>query len=277
MKLLSFLTLLIVFFVCLDFHVQAQSSPNAYHPKHHFSDWSVANAHSHNDYQQNLPFTAAYAAQFGSMEADIFFVRDSIFVGHEEEDILRHLMLTALYLDSLKYYIKKNGGFPYKDKSRQLQLLVDLKTEGIPTLAALIKLLKSYPELTDCKALSIVITGNKPPVDTWSTYPSFIYFDGNYNETYPRQLLPKIGMISGDLEDVIKWDGNGTINAADSAILAETIHRAHGMGKKIRFWDSPDFPNAWTQLIKAGVDWINTDHIPELASFLSKGKSQKVR
>ncbi|MBS1668368.1 MAG: alkaline phosphatase [Bacteroidetes bacterium] len=274
MKVVSFLAILLASIVCQNLRLQEQSSPDAYHPKHRFSDWSVANAHSHNDYQQSLPFTAAYAAQFGSMEADVFFVRDSIFVGHEPEDILRHRMLTALYLDSLKYYIKKNGGFPYKNKSRQLQLLVDLKTEGIPTLAALIKLLKSYPELTHCKALSIVITGNRPPVDTWASYPSYIYFDGNYNETYPTRLLPKIAMISGDLADVIKWDGNGNINTSDSAVLAETIHKAHAMGKKIRFWDSPDFPNAWVQLIKARVDWLNTDHIPELARFLGKSKQR---
>ena len=274
MKRMFFLALTITVF-SLQERVCAQNSPNAYHPKHRFTDWSVANAHSHNDYEQKLPFTAAYSAQFGSMEADIFFVRDSIFVGHEPEDILRHRMLTTLYLDSLKYYIKKNGGFPYKNKSRQLQLLVDLKTEGTPTLGALINLLKSYPEITNCKSLSMVITGNRPPVDTWASYPSFIYFDGNHNENYPLSILPKIAMISGDLEDVIKWNGNGTINTADSTILAETIHKAHAIGKKIRFWDSPDFPNAWTQLIKAGVDWINTDHIPELANFLSKGNSQQ--
>jgi len=271
MNRVYFLSLIIAVFAFQEI-VSAQVSPNAYDPKKHFAEWSVANAHSHNDYEQKLPFTLAYAAQFGSMEADIFFVRDSIFVGHEPKDILRHRMLTTLYLDSLKYYIKKNGGFPYKDKSRHLQLLVDLKTEGIPTLAALIELLKSYPEITNCKSLSIVITGNRPPVDTWASYPSFIYFDGNHNENYPSNILPKIAMISGDLEEVIKWNGNDIINTADSAVLAETIHKAHAIGKKIRFWDAPDFPNAWAQLIKAGVDWINTDHIPALAQFLSSTK-----
>jgi alkaline phosphatase len=33
---------------------------------------TVSNAHSHNDYEQPIPFRMAYQAGFGSVEADIF-------------------------------------------------------------------------------------------------------------------------------------------------------------------------------------------------------------
>ncbi|HVM88756.1 MAG TPA: hypothetical protein VMT76_11260 [Puia sp.] len=247
--------------------------PNIDNKKFIASQWSVANAHSHNDYQQKKPFTLAYDNLFGSMEADIFLVRDSLFVGHEESDVLRHRLLTDLYLDSLKKYIRENNGYPYRDKSKQLQLLIDLKTGGEPTLAALIRVLQSYPEIIHCKSLSIVITGNKPPVDQWLEYPSYIYFDGNCNENYPASLLPKIRMLSGDLAELTKWDGRSVMNDSDSVKLAETINKAHAEGKKIRFWGAPDFPKAWLQLIKLGADWINTDHIPELAKFLEKSRN----
>ena len=51
-------------------------------------------------------------------------------------------------------------------------------------------------------------------------------------------------------------------------MLDSLIEKAHRSGKKIRFWNAPDFPNAWYQLIHAGVDYINTDHIRQLSAFL---------
>jgi hypothetical protein len=37
--------------------------------------YSISNAHSHNDYEQRIPFRMAYQAGFGSVEADIFPVK----------------------------------------------------------------------------------------------------------------------------------------------------------------------------------------------------------
>jgi alkaline phosphatase len=42
----------------------------------------------------------------------------------------------------------------------------------------------------------------------------------------------------------------------------------HASGKKIRFWNAPDNPQSWQTLMNIGVDYINTDHINELGSFL---------
>ncbi|MBE7174721.1 MAG: alkaline phosphatase [Williamsia sp.] len=47
------------------------------------------------------------------------------------------------------------------------------------------------------------------------------------------------------------------------------INKAHDLHKPVRFWGAPDVVNAWYQLMKLGVDYINTDHIPALASFLT--------
>lgn len=252
----------------------AQSvDPNAYYPGRQISDWSVANAHSHNDYQQAKPFSLAYGANFGSMEADIFLVNDSLFVGHVRGDIARHRMLTSLYLDSVAFYLELNKGYPYANKRLRLQLLIDQKTEGELTLEALIRLLNAYPSIIHCKQLSVVITGNRPPVNKWRNFPAYIFFDGNFNEKYSEDLMPKIALFSADLGDLTKWNGHERINPPDSLILAQKIQIAHDLGKKVRFWNAPDFPNAWAQLIEAGVDWINTDHILELSSyFAQRGK-----
>jgi alkaline phosphatase len=234
--------------------------------------YSVANAHSHNDYEQSKPFTSAYQAAFGSMEADIFLSHDSLYVGHEKADILRHRLLQSLYLDSVAYYIKLNAGFPYADHGLHLQLLIDVKTEAVSTLKALVKVLASYPDIIQCQSLSVVITGNRPSSKKWNAYPDYIKFDGRFNEKYPDGVWDRIAMVSSDLSDIAKWDGNGSITGADSIHLAAAVQQAHARGKKARFWGAPDFPNAWTQCMKLNIDWINTDHIQALADFLGKGE-----
>ena len=40
--------------------------------------------------------------------------------------------------------------------------------------------------------------------------------------------------------------------------------------KPVRFWDAPDNANAWKQLEQLGVEYINTDHIRELAAFFQQ-------
>jgi alkaline phosphatase len=36
----------------------------------------------------------------------------------------------------------------------------------------------------------------------------------------------------------------------------------------VRFWDAPDFPQGWQQLMRLRVDFINTDHIQQLVDYL---------
>jgi alkaline phosphatase len=50
-------------------------------------NYTVSNAHSHNDYENPIPFFTAYGQGFGSIEADIFYFHDSLFVGHTFPDI----------------------------------------------------------------------------------------------------------------------------------------------------------------------------------------------
>src|SRR4249920_4141992 len=80
----------------------SQAQPNLY---------TTANAHSHNDYENATPFSLAFANGFGSIEADVFSVDDTLFVAHNRQDIRRDRSLRALYLDplakSLRSYKKR--------------------------------------------------------------------------------------------------------------------------------------------------------------------------
>ena len=52
-----------VLFLFLAISARVDAQPSAY---------TVSQAHSHNDYEQAVPFWTAYREGFGSIEADIF-------------------------------------------------------------------------------------------------------------------------------------------------------------------------------------------------------------
>jgi len=202
--------------------------------------YTCANAHSHNDYEQAVPFYTAYNAGFGSIEADIFLVDGQLYVAHNKSDIRTERTLAALYLEPLQ-----------NSKPRPLQLLIDIKTDAEPTLGALIKLLEQYKR----DSLKIVITGNRPDNSKWTNYPSWIFFDGRPNEKYSDEVSQKVALISDRFSS---WDD-----------VRPLVEAAHKLNKPIRFWGTPDNAEAWKQLINYKVDYINTDKIKELANFLT--------
>ena len=55
---------------------------------------------------------------------------------------------------------------------------------------------------------------------------------------------------------------------ADRNKLKAIVDRAHAQGRKLRFWATPDTPEAWKTLRDAGVDLINTDNLDGLQKFL---------
>ncbi len=230
--------------------------------------YNTSNAHSHNDYEQSSPFRLAYDQQFGSIEADVFLQDDKLMVAHHRNQITEGKTLEALYLDPLNKSIEKNNGFVYSDKNLTLQLLVDLKTKAVPTLNKLIEILKRYPALTAATSLKIVISGNRPPAESFKNYPAYIYFDGELNATYPEDALPKIEMLSDNFKKYSLWNGMGNLPEADRNIVVTAIKKGHDLKKKVRFWNAPDIINAWYEYMNLGVDYINTDHIDAMGNFL---------
>ncbi len=230
--------------------------------------YTMANTHSHNDYEQATPFWLAYGQQFGSIEADIFWLDGKMLVGHSLEEIKSGRTLEEYYLKPLLSCLQKNSGHPYADTTRQLQMLIDVKTDSIATLNALIDLLKRYPPLANTRSVKWVITGRRPPSSLFTSYPLFISFDGILHDDYSPEALGKIVMMSDDLHYYTHWNGLTNIPSEEKNAIQAAISRSHRLQKPVRFWDAPDFPQAWTQLIRLQVDFINTDHIRQLADFL---------
>ncbi|HLO79789.1 MAG TPA: hypothetical protein VK166_02455, partial [Chitinophagaceae bacterium] len=140
--------------------------------------------HSHNDYEQKEPFFAAYREGFNSIEADVWLADGKLLVGHDQKDLQASRTLEDLYLKPILAKLKENKGRPYPQKGKELQLMIDIKSEATATLDALTALIRKYPDLAKNKKLTVTISGNRPPEDKWSSYPAFIHFDGRPGKSY---------------------------------------------------------------------------------------------
>jgi alkaline phosphatase len=242
------------------------------------AQYSSLNAHSHNDYEQSTPFFIAYYAHFGSIEADIWAVDGNLFVAHDKADIKSGRTLDSLYIQPIVRLFRSNGGKAWSDYLSTFQLMIDLKTEVEPTLSLLVELLKKYPEVFDPgvnnNAIRIVITGNRPEPSDFRNYPGFIFFDGNVNRKYDDQQLKRIALYSENLRSFTSWNGKDVIQEKEENKLRQIIDSVHGLNRKIRFWNAPDTKDAWKTLMDLKVDFINTDHIQELANYLKTNKNE---
>ena len=235
-------------------------------------NYSVSNGHAHNDYRYNQPFVQAHRLGFGSIEVDVLLLNDTLFVGHDLTEARKGLTFEAGYIQPLASIIEKNS-YVYGDSSKQLQLLIDLKTESHSTMAAVVSVLNKYQQLAGNKSVKFVITGNQPKADKFYLHPLHIYFDGNFSDSlHFNTSLPRIGVFSANFRKYSAWKGDRRFKGKEKRIIKSLIRQAHRVNRPVRFWGAPDTPAAWKVLMKLGVDYINTDRITEFAAFVSEEK-----
>ena len=160
------------------------------------TQYKLINIHAHNDYDHNIPFTEAYLLGIGSIEADVLLVNDTLFVAHSRQEIKRNVLFEENYLGQLSLAIQKNKGYVYADTAKVLQLLIDIKTDSLQTLAAVIKSIRKFPLLANNPSIRFVITGNQPPAASFYKYPSFLLFDGKIRDTMHLRQADRIGMLA---------------------------------------------------------------------------------
>ena len=201
----------------------------------HAQHYTSSSVFAHNDYAQPIPFYAAYQLQVGYIEADIFLQDGKLLVAHTRAEIDSTKTLDSLYLKPLLKQININDGYAYKDIKKSLNLMIDLKTEGLSTLQALVKLLQSYPKLTAAKNFEIVISGNVPEPIRWSEFPSFIHYDGRPGKSYTAEQLARVSLISTAFTEYSRWNGKGVLPASDLQKIQQVKTETHAAGKKLRF------------------------------------------
>ena len=274
---------LIIFFLCGSFvnllntaDAQEKTLQHQFDSLKHHNEAEkpiTVKGHSHNDYAQNIPFFTAYYAGMESIEVDLFLKNDSLYAAHEEESITPGKTLERLYLQPLMKKFKANNRHAFKDTTKSLQLLIDLKENYKQQMPALIKLLNKYSlmfaDAYPTKHIHIVISGNTPDPTTFENYPAYIAFDCRPNVPYTEKQRKRLGMISDNLRNYTNWNGKGVPTESEMQKITKVSSLAQKWGIPFRLWATPEGVNTWLVLKKLGVTWLNTDQPVKLQMFLA--------
>jgi len=241
----------------------------------------LVRAHAHNDYYHKRPLLDALACGFCSVEADVFLKDGKLLVGHFSFELKKARTLEALYLQPLAKRVKANKGGVYKTRT-PFHLMIDLKTNGESTYAALKMLLKKYRfmltqftrDSTSLGAITVIISGNRPREVMQKEATRLAGYDGRVSDLAGETNRHFMPWISDSWSSHFKWRGKGDFPEDEKAKLKDIVKRAHNNGQKVRFWAAPDNPPTWAVLHNNGVDLINSDQIKNLAKFLHLKKPQ---
>lgn len=241
----------------------------------------LPNAFAHNDYSHKHPLYDALQNGYTNIEADIFLRHNNLVVAHINPYFKGHRHLENLYLKPLLDHINENNGQVYKGYTNPVTLMIDIKTEANSTYAALKMLLEKYrPILTryeDGKIIpgliTVVLSGHKPYQAIQSENNRLAFIDEDLRRAARDTSIANVfQMASCKYSQLIRWKGTGTISAVEQQKLCSYVAMAHKNGERVRLWASPDNKAVWNELLKCGVDLINTDKLVALKNFLIKNQ-----
>ncbi|MFE7950646.1 phosphatidylinositol-specific phospholipase C/glycerophosphodiester phosphodiesterase family protein [Streptomyces sp. NPDC057426] len=243
-------------------------------------------AHAHNDYLHPRPLHDALDHGFTSVEADVFLVDGELLVAHEPARLDPSRTLRSLYLDPLLARVSANHGSVYAGYRRPVQLLIDIKADGVAAYRELDRQLRPYRRMLSTVtagrvhpgAVTPVVSGDRAargPMEAQRVRHAF--YDGRLDDLAAQTPAPAafIPLVSSNWTQSFDWRGEGPFPAAERARLASIVGTAHARGQRIRFWATPDRPGPardalWSELRAAGVDHINTDDLAGLRDFLNR-------
>jgi hypothetical protein len=242
----------------------------------------LTRAHAHNDYEHPHPLYDALAQGFCSVEADIHLVNGRLLVAHSLMAVDPKRTLQSLYLDPLRRRIKENNGRVYRN-GPECTLLIDFKTDAQPTYAALRDVLKDYADILtvfrdgvkEPKALTAILTGNYPRQSLAADSLRYAAGDGKLKDLDANPPAALVPWISENWGPLFKWRGKGRFPDEEQRRLKGIVQRAHEQGRLVRFWGAPDRPDFWKELLRQGVDLINTDDLQGFRQFYSGEQSIK--
>jgi len=188
-------------------------------------------------------------------------------VAHNIKDTVTAPALADLYLQPIIRLFRKHHGRISKSKSYAAILMIDSKEAGAAVIAQLVTATAAYPSVFDRSpnplAVQLVISGDRGNLSQWTSWPSFIQFDGRPYEVYDSATLQRVAFIS---DAYFKY-----VTSTDSTTrIRQLADKVHAMGKRLRLWAIPDNPASWKRLQQLGVDIINTDQVGECRDYFSK-------
>ena len=238
----------------------------------------LPNAFAHNDYCHQHPLFDALANGYTNIEADVFLEDDELIIAHVNPFFRSGKTLESLYLQPLAARILKNNGRVYKDYAEPVILMIDIKTGAGNTYKAIEQVLDKYRFMLTSYdggvvhngAVTVVISGHKPYKLLKSQGKRLAFIDEDLQRTTRDTGAVNVyTMSSCKYSKLLKWSGAGIISAQEQQRLCYYVTMAHRFGKKVRLWASPENSMVWNELLKCGVDLINTDKLATLKNYLT--------
>ncbi len=236
----------------------------------------LPNAFAHNDYCHRHPLFDALENGYTNIEADIFLEGDNIIVAHVNPFFRVKRTLETLYLKPLYDRIVKNNGQVYQGYNEPVILMIDVKTGAKNTYTALKVLLEKYRAILSSYdhgqvikgAITIVLSGHKPYKMIKNEETRLAFIDEDLRKTAADTATNVYTMSSCKYSKILAWRGDGVIPEYEHNRLCAYVTMAHKFRKKVRLWASPENHQVWAELLKCGVDLINTDKLADLKDFL---------
>lgn len=237
----------------------------------------LPNAFAHNDYWNKNPLHDALDNGYTNIEADVFLRGKNLIVAHFNPYFKQHRQLEKLYLQPLLQAVVNNSGRIYPDYNEPITLLIDIKTEANATYKALKPLLEKYKSIITSydngiiteRAVTVVLSGHKPYDMLKNESNRLAFIDKDLRKGVRDTVGANIyAMASCKYSKLIKWNGYGTLPASQKARLINYVTAAHSRGERVRLWASPENKTVWKELLKCGVDLINTNQLVALKRFL---------
>jgi hypothetical protein len=241
----------------------------------------LAQAHAHNDYENDRPLLDALDHGFTSVETDVWLMGDELYVAHDRGEVAPGGTLETLYLEPLAERVRANGGRVHPGWRHSFHLLVDVKSEARPTYRAIHRTLRKYePMLTRFSpggvkegAVSVTISGHRDLGMMARQKVRYAAYDGRLSDLDGGRPAALVPLVSDDWTETFTWRGSGVMPASERRRLRAIVTRAHAAGRRVRFWGTTDLPASareriWQEGLAAGVDYLDTDHLSELREVI---------
>ncbi len=238
-------------------------------------------AHSHNDYYRERPLEDALALGFCSVEADIHLVDGTLLVAHDLDKVSAEKTLSALYLQPLYARFQQFGSiYP---EAAPFQLLIDIKSDGESTFAALQQELLAFESMlthftadsTTPGAVTVVVSGNRAVDAILGAKPRLSGIDGRLQDLDGAYTAHQMPLISDNWTKHFRWRGKGDLPEAEMERLRSIVTQTHEKGMRLRFWATPQRDDVWATLYAAGVDVLNADDLKALRDVLQAADAEK--
>jgi glycerophosphoryl diester phosphodiesterase len=263
---------------------------------------ALSQAHSHNDYEHNIPLFDALNHGFTRIEPDVFILyKDK--TGQLVDDKLKHFndadinkkqdalnsyeimvghdpgeykgTLYDLYLKPLEQL--KAGQYVFEKYNFPVLYMIDMKTNYPGSVEFMNSYLSQFKNIIQCYNST---NSKKPVYIILSGYngKDFRQKDLDYLLTAKYRYIGIDGRVDKPLLgqnrffDIFPLISSSWNNRSD-----ETFHKniveAHKNGHQIRFWGTADNKEVWEKMYRSGADVISTDNHKEVQDFLnSKSK-----